>query len=451
MKIRNIFSSFHFLLHLAVALAIALFGYLIFREFHYRFDFSKDKVYSLSPQSIKILREYQRQPIHVLAFFRDGERSKERLKVLLKEYASYDSGFKFDFYDPDRMPGLAKRYHVDAYETVVVEARGKQERMRSVNEQSLTNMLARLLLDEKKKVVFTTGHGGPNPADEKGREGYGELKKLLLEFNYDVQETVLLRGGIPEGTDLLVIAGPRVDLLPEELKIAENHFNRGGDVFFLIDPVDPGEGENLRKFLLNYGIQLGNNVIVDKLSKLFGADYLIPLITKYTEHDITKGFELATVFPIIRSVSKAEKVPGSYHISEVAWTGEGSWGETDLVKLENGTADFDSGADRLGPLSVMAALTKVKGRGRIIVIGDSDFINNTHLSLVGNKDLFLNVVAWLVGEERLISIRPRAREATLLFLKEVDQEFLFYVPVLGLPVLCFVTGTGVFLMRRKYY
>jgi len=48
MKIRNIFSSFHFLLHLAVALAIALFGYLIFREFHYRFDFSKDKVYSLS-------------------------------------------------------------------------------------------------------------------------------------------------------------------------------------------------------------------------------------------------------------------------------------------------------------------------------------------------------------------------------------------------------------------
>ena len=85
-----------------------------------------------------------------------------------------------------------------------------------------------------------------------------------------------------------------------------------------------------------------------------------------------------------------------------------------------------------------------------MVFGDSDFVTNAYLNLSGNKDLFLNTVAWLSGDELAISIRPRLREVTPLYLKETDQKSLFYGSVVGLPFLCLLTGTGVFFWRKRY-
>ena len=78
-------------------------------------------------------------------------------------------------------------------------------------------------------------------------------------------------------------------------------------------------------------------------------------------------------------------------------------------------------------------------------------IEISHLYKAFNKDFILNVIAWLAGDELAISIRPRSREATPLYLKETDQQFLFYGPVLGLPFSFFVAGTCVFFWRKRFH
>ena len=40
-------------------------------------------------------------------------------------------------------------------------------------------------------------------------------------------------------------------------------------------------------------------------------------------------------------------------------------------------------------------------RGRLVVVGDADFASDAYLDLLGNRDLALNAVAWLAGEEAL--------------------------------------------------
>jgi ABC-type uncharacterized transport system len=47
-----------------------------------------------------------------------------------------------------------------------------------------------------------------------------------------------------------------------------------------------------------------------------------------------------------------------------------------------------------------------KAGGRLIVIGDSDFASNQLADQGSNRDLLLNMVAWMVGEGDQISIRP---------------------------------------------
>ena len=85
------------------------------------------------------------------------------------------------------------------------------------------------------------------------------------------------------------------------------------------------------------------------------------------------------------------------------------------------------------------------------MVGDSDFVTDSFINLSGNKDFILNTIAWLAGDELAISIRPRAREATPLYLKETDQQFLFYGPVLSLPVSFLLVGGCVFFWRRRYH
>ncbi|MBI3999679.1 MAG: GldG family protein [Candidatus Omnitrophica bacterium] len=451
MKFRNLFSSFHFVLLLSSAFLMVLFGYFVFRTYHYRFDLSEGKVYSLSSQTIQILEALKSEPIEVSAFFREDQPSKRGLEDLLKEYAYRHPKFHYQFYDPDRMPAKAKQYQVDAYETLVVEAGGRREKTKQVSEESITGLLSKILRQETKRITFASGHGGPSLYETKEKTGCGLLREKLIDSNYEVKEAVLLRDGISKGTDLLVLGGPRVDLLPEELQVIQKYLDHGGSLLVLVDPVDPGEGKNLKQFLMGYGVQLGDDAIVDKLSKLFGADYLIPLITEYKPHAVTQGFRLASFLPIARSVRKAKEPPSGFEITEIAWTGAGSWAESNLKNLGEGNATFDRDKDQLGPVPVAVAVQKTEGKGRLGVFGDSDFATNAYLNLSGNKDLILNAIAWLSGDDLAISIRPRLREVTPLYLKETDQEFLLYVPVLGLPISYLVVGATVFFWRKRFH
>ncbi len=451
MKFRNLFSSFHFIIVLCIALSIAVFSYLTLRTYHRRFDFSEGKVYSLSGQTLQVLEALKSEPIHVYAFFREDQPAKSLLENLLKEYAYRHTNFHYEFYDPDRMPAKAKQYQIDAYDTFVIEAKGKRGKTKQVTEEAITNVLANLLRQKTKRIVFDAKHGGPAISEEKEKIGFGFLRQKLIDSNYEVKESLLLRDKLSKGTDLFILGGPHVDLLPEELKIVREYIEGGGNLLALVDPVDPGEGKNFEQFLLEYGVQVGHDVIVDKLSKLFGADYLIPLITEYKPHAITRGFRLACFFSIARSVRKAAKVPAGLEADEIAFTGAGSWAETDLKNLGEGKAEFDSKHDQPGPLPVVVAVAKTGGKGRLVVVGDSDFATNGFLSMSGNKDFILNVIAWLSGDELAISIRPRARQTTPLYLKETDQQFLLYGPVLGLPVSFFVVGSCVFFWRRQFH
>ncbi len=449
MKFRNFLSSLHFIVIVSAALFIAAFGYLIARHYHYRFDFSEGKIYSLSPQSIQILNRLKTEPIHVYAFFKEESPLKPVLESLLKEYAFHHRKFHYQFLDPDRMPAKAKQYKIDDYDTFVIEIKGRQEKSRQVSEATITDLLSKLMSPRHRRIVFTAGYGGPALREEKEKIGYGLLRQKLIDSNYSVKETMLMRDGIAKGDDLLVLSGARVDLLPEELKLIGDFLQHGGNLLVLADPVNSGEGGHLERFLLEYGIDLTDSVVVDKLSKLFGADFLVPLITEYKPHSITKGFRMACFLSIARAVRKADVVPDGIEVTELAFTGAGSWAETDLKNLSDGKAEFDEKKDRPGPVPIAVA-AEIKGKGRIVVIGDSDFASNAFLNLSGNKDFLLNSIAWLVGDEAAISIRPRERAVTPLYLKETDQQYIFYVPVMGLPILFLITGSGVFFWRRRF-
>ena len=52
----------------------------------------------------------------------------------------------------------------------------------------------------------------------------------------------------------------------------------------------------------------------------------------------------------------------------------------------------------------------------MVAVGSAAFANNRYINIFFNRDFFLNTANWLVGQEELISIRPRSvRSSTSLF------------------------------------
>ena len=112
--------------------------------------------------------------------------------------------------------------------------------------------------------------------------------------------------------------------------------------------------------------------------------------------------------------------------------------------------------DRKGPISLATAVTvDLKARdealtdtARMVVFGNAGFANNQFLGQYFNRDLLLNTVSWLVGEEELISIRPRTMRASRVQLTADQGTTVFYLSVLILPEILLIAGLATWWRRR---
>ena len=409
----------------------------------YRLDLTENRRHSLSPQTIKILQGLKVN-VEATGFFRADQPGRRVAEDLFKQYASYSGGrFTWQIADPDRNPGLARRYGVETYGTVVLDTKTKSEKLLDAEEEKLTNALVKVTREGKRTICVVKGHGELEIANT-DRPGFSAAKIAMEHANYEVKELVLVREPkVPEGAALLIVPGPKHDLLPAELDALDAYIARGGKVFFMVNPF---EADGLRNYLAKYGIALGNDLVIDRLSRAFGGDFVVPAIFQYEPHPITRDFNVLTFFPLTRSVDVQAKPPKGVSAQVLARSGSGSWGETDRAELNSGTVK-QGPKDRPGPVPVAAVATVEKAR--IVVFGTSSLAANQFLNVQGNKDLFLNTVSWLAEEEDLIAIRPKDLKQTPIFLTAAQGKVIFWVPVVALPGAVMLCGIWV-IVRRRY-
>lgn len=427
---------------------------------NWRFDLTENRRHSLSPQTLKLLKDLA-VPMSATGFFRPDQAGKRTAEDLFKQYAaSSDGRFTWQVVDPDRNPLLAKRYGVESYGTVVLEAKlkeqVKEEKVLDATEEKLTNALIRVAREGKPVVYFLKGHGEKDLASTE-RGGLSEVKAAIEKANYVTKELLLARDlTIPEDAAILVLPGPQKDLLPPELSAVEQFIARAGKVLILVDPF---QAPGLKPFLAKYGIVLGDDVIIDLSpgGRMMGAGPEVPVVAQYDSHPITQGFRFATFFPVARTVGVGAKPPQGVAAQTLARTSAESWAETNRAELNRGEVKPDP-EDQRGPLPIAAVATveakdvpgeQRRTRARVVVYGDSDFVSNSFLNLSGNRDLFLNTISWLAEEEGLIAIRPKESRATPVFLTAAQGRLIFWLPVVILPGAVMVAGTWVVVRRRR--
>jgi len=128
-------------------------------------------------------------------------------------------------------------------------------------------------------------------------------------------------------------------------------------------------------------------------------------------------------------------------------TSDESWAETDF---STGKVAYDEGKDKKGPITLGVAANKSRGdkEARLVVIGDSDFAANQFVSVQRNGDLFMNSINWLAQDEDLISIRPKNPTDRRVSMTEADQNQLFWVAIIFMPLATIGSGAYIWWKRR---
>ena len=383
-----------------------------------------------------------KEDVKVIQFDKDDQQG---LGDQMKEYRNLSSHFSFERIDPQKNIEAAKQYKVTQIGEVVVTCGDRNERAKDTAEQSMINAIIKVTRDSLKRIDFVEGHGEKKLSSNNEGDGYGVVDKMLKDENYETKSINLVASSeVPPDCDVLVLAGPKQSLFPQEASAIGKYLEKGGKVMLLIDPdTDPKMDDVLHA----WGIQLGNNTVVDAsgVGRFFQLGPGAPLARSYGSHPITKDFEgTMTFFPMSRSV---ETTPGSgASTTDLMKTSDESWAETEI---SSGKVAFDEGKDKKGPITLGVAANKTESdkEARLVVIGDSDFAANQFVNVQRNCDLFMNSINWLAQDEDLISIRPKDPANRRVSMTEADQNQLFWITLVLMPVA--TIGSGIYIWWRR--
>ena len=426
---------------------LALLNFLSDRH-HRRLDLTEMGQFTLSPQTVQILSNLT-EPINVTAFFVEGNPRRQDLQDLLTEYTYHTDKIRYEFVDPDLKPSLAQQYGITSYGTIIFESAGRRQDVFGVDEQDLTSAILRVSRETQEVVFFLTGHSERDPSGY-DQWGYSGIRDALERDNYVVNTVNLaISSTVPTDASVLIIAAPQSALLEQESEAINAYLEDGGKALIM---QEPGEEVNLQEVLANWGIEYGDDAIIDPERGLFGMDPLSPVVDRFTFSEITRDLP-GVVLSAARSVTRTEEQLENLSILALLESSASSWGETDFDALARQVAEYDQGLDSPGPLAMGMSVEAQGGdegtsTTRLVVFGDSDFAANSGLMFGGNGDLFLNSVNWLAEEEELISIRGKPPVMRTLMLSAGEARLLLYSSVIFLPAAVLVVGAAMWWIRR---
>jgi ABC-type uncharacterized transport system involved in gliding motility auxiliary subunit len=432
-----------------------------------RWDLTAAQQFSLSDQTRKVLGSLT-QPLQIEVYSRTDRFNEFRDR--LQEYGYASPEVETSFIDVDRERQRAVQNQITAYDTVIVRYGDRTERATGSGEQELTNAIIKAVEGKSKKVFFVQGHREKDTASSDERSGYNGIAQAMTRDNFVVEKLALAsQPEVPADADLVVIAGPQVDYLPQEVAALTRYVEGGGKVLALLDPPDTPEAPpltNLLGFLQAWGFATGQDIVLDMVGQATVGSPEVPVVAAYPPHPIVDTLNVITAFPAAQTI--VVSTAGGRTPQGFLETSPQSFAKKDLSVLRDGgqvTVDESKG-DRRGPLVIGAAISAdapnappaepdpaspglppATRQSRLVVVGDSDFAANGSLGFGGNRDLFMNALNWLAGAESLISVRPRDPEDRRITLPPNGRGITVLVAT-AIPLLCFAAGIYTWWRRR---
>ncbi|MFW0837547.1 MAG: GldG family protein [Candidatus Komeilibacteria bacterium] len=315
-------------------------------------------------------------------------------------------------------------------------------------EYELTSAIKKVTSQQTLTVAFTTGN------DEISRTDQLQQATQYLNKQYTVTDFDLSTGDlVPSDIQTLIVAQPKTALSDRSLYVLDQFIMRGGSILFLVDGVSIGDGlqaqsnnTGLDPLLASYGIHIQHDLVLDGASNdmaSFSNGYVqfytpYPFFIKAIQQDMEASSPLVNhlesiTLPWASSVQVTAQSDDKVQAISLVKTTPKAWTQTSSFNLDpqqtsppsaDSLAQYSLAVSRFGQFDSYFKDQNVPAgtvdnadeahldstdNGRVIVVGDGDFITDSFLQRNSeNLVFFSNLVDGLSQDVDLINIRSKA-------------------------------------------
>lgn len=446
-------------------------------------DLTQEKLYSLSQESIDKIANVK-QKTNIIIF---GMDSYPEVELYANLYTKQNENITYEVInDASTRPDLVLEYGLGSSSTslVIIETETRDKLLGpsdlytydnttyaeiNITEQALTNAILDVNLETNPKVYFVTNHAQ--------YDGYYTIAIEYLKNEANNVETLdlLVKGGIPEDCDVLVITTLKEDFTDFETEKILGYINNGGNLMILSDPnYTQVDLTNFEKILSQYGVSISTGEVYetdDAYMISVYPDIILPE-TSY-DSEITKYIAVGGTVTfmgsgIINYLPEQDLEELGVEIQNLVYATSTSFLRNDYTITTAGrtSSDSDAAGAILGA-SITKKIASESGedkKSKLVLYANSVFASDLVVSLdasssstsnqiVGillynNKDLLINSVSYLTNRTDNLTIRKDMGTIYTFTATEKERKIITGI-IVGLPILIVIIGIVVWQVRRR--
>ncbi len=406
------------------------------------------------------------EPLQIFLFFPAVNAVKDEVTEYFRALADATGNVVLEEHDRMVSSALAREHNVTSDGTIVLVRGERSERLTlpaqigtararlRTLDRDVQERLWRLARDPR-TAYLTVGHGefnGPAGDEADPLQKVDLLKDGLRVFNYRVEDLGLRQGlgrAIPDNAAMVLVLGPRSPFLEEELEALDRYLAAGGAILLALDPdsdfrlglLEERLGVRYQRVpLANDGQHLRRRGNV--------SDRQLIVTDRFTAH------EAVTTLGRTR-VGSGILLLGSGYL-EAADSG-GPRPRFVVRTLPTTYADlnenyeFDSATEVRMSYNLVAAIEGRESSAgmRALVYADAGMFTDGVISSIAlNAALFSDGVRWLGGDEAFGGEITSEEDIPIVHTRAQDVA-LFYLTILGAPLLILAAGTVTVVRRRS--
>lgn len=436
-----------------------------------RRDLSYFRTTQPSASTLKMIEKLE-TPVNAVLFWRKSDDVLQQVEPYFAALAKRSDKFRYEVQDSAFVPELCRKHRINGNGWILLltgegdkqkgqtlqigneltEARAELKKLDGLFQQNFTK-LAR----PERSVALTVGHGEHNSEGTGDKQGDGVrlMEEVWKRLNIKTTRLGLVEGlgsAVPTGTGAVIVTGPHEKFMPEEVENLLGYVRKGGRLMLM---VEPGNNDGLDPLLAGLGVVRKPGVLASDKNHVRRAhndtDKTLVFSNRYSSHaSVTTAAryqaDVASIFVggVALDRNPAQITPKP-NVSFPLRSASGFFRDLDR--------DFTRDADEPEEtVNMFAAVTVSEGQGspegRALVIGDGDFMTDKVSANNGNVMVFVDALAWLIGNEELNAEVSSEEDIPIEHSREQDKLW-FYATTFGVPLPLLALSAWVSRRRRR--
>jgi len=369
-------------------------------------DLTSSKQNSITQTTHDVIKRLHGQKIRMTGFAEPLSNDAHRLESLAKQFQATGANLDYKLVDPDAQPATARQAGVSGYGESLVELGDRKENLRDFDQGSLTSLLLRLSRPSKPVACFVAGHGERDIGDDT-EVGLSHLASIV-RYLFEVKELSLAAPGgsaALEQCAVVIVAGPRIPMLPQELSALAAHTRNNGRLLIFADAAEGPARDQLNTLLTPWGLSIEPGIIKDASALADDPSSIVSLDFPASASPVVRQVQLQELPVVVTNavpVAHTAALEEANRFSALVRSSKKSW-----VPGAPGQP-VRKGPFDLAALSDTSTLTGAKdkpeiARTRIGVVGSAEMATNRVVDILGNRQFTSALVQWVAQEDDLIS------------------------------------------------